>query len=82
MKITVKLFAYFTNHLPPGSKKQATEITIPDGSVAEDALKSLGVPTKEARIGLFNGITHTDPENWLKYELKEGDTLAVLPNIH
>lgn len=82
MKITVKLFAYFRSHLPPDSDGLATVLDVGDGATAEEVLRSLGVPLYECRLGLINGITDVDPASWLKRELAEGDTLAVLPNIH
>ena len=82
MKISVKLFAHFTDHLPPGSRNQMAEVEVAEGSTAESVLRGLGVPVEECRLALFNGITHSDPGQWLAFELREGDTLAVLPNIH
>jgi len=58
------------------------EVDVAEGSTAESVLRGLGVPVEECRLALLNGITHSDPDQWLAFELREGDTLAVLPNIH
>ncbi|MCW9035232.1 MAG: MoaD/ThiS family protein [Rhodospirillales bacterium] len=82
MKITVKLFSYFTKYLPPGSYKQAIDLTVEDGTTAGQALQNLNIPKDELLLALFNGVAHTVPDEWMTYELKENDVLAVLPKMN
>jgi len=82
MRITIKLFAYLRDYLPQGTKGLEAEIEVKAGATAGEILKGLGVPLGECRLAMFNGITDTDPAAWMQKNLTEGDTLAVLPNIH
>lgn len=82
MNITVKLFAHFKAYLPAGSANMSARMTVDRGATAEDVLRRLGVPLPECRLALINGITNTTPDEWLRIVLSEGDTLAVMPNIH
>ena len=79
MKLTVKLFASFAQYLPPESQKQTMTVDVPEGSNVGLVLDHCGVPRDDCRLAMINGITHTNPPVWAELELKEGDTLAMLP---
>lgn len=79
MKLTVKLFASFQRYLPSGAKHQTMTVDVPDGSKVGQVMDQCGVPRDDCRLAMINGITHTNPPVWMEIELKEGDTLAMLP---
>jgi len=82
MRITLKLWGHFTTLLPVEAEGYAVDIEVPDNSSAKEIAELSGVPFAECRLMLLNGITHTIPDNWGEIRLKDGDTLAILPNIH
>ena len=81
MKITFKLFATLTDHLPPEARR-SNQITL---EVAEDAtiaaiIEPLGMPPKLVHLVLVNG-KYVAPEQRLSATLSEGDVLAIWPPI-
>jgi len=82
MEITLKLFSYFAKLLPPEAKHYAIEVETEPGIRVAEVLESFGVPLDECRLIIINGIVHTRPDQALQFELKPGDALAVLPNVH
>lgn len=82
MKLTVKLFASFTEYLPAGAKKQTMMLDVEDGALVGDVLRHCGVPVDDCRLVIINGITHTNPAFSMEMELHPDDTLAVLPKVH
>ena len=82
MNVTVKLFSYFTQLLPKGTENYAVPVEAADGARVRDVLEPFGVPLKECRLIILNGIVHTDTDYALDMELAEGDTVAILPNVH
>ncbi len=82
MLITIKLWGNFRKFLPKGSEGYAAEIEVPDNSSAREIAELSSVPFDECRILILNGITHTVPEDWAGIRVNDGDTVAILPNIH
>ncbi|MBC8267300.1 MAG: MoaD/ThiS family protein [Rhodospirillaceae bacterium] len=82
MKLTVKLFASLTTYLPTQAENQTTTLEAEDGSSVGQVLEMCGVPLDQCRLVMINGITHTNPAVSMELELREGDTLAVLPKVH
>ncbi len=81
MKLTLRLFSYFTQFLPPDAKKQSMEVDVHEGATVEDVLNQVGVPVDKCRLVMINGVTHTNPAFSMEMELHQGDTLAVLPSV-
>ncbi|NQV47094.1 MAG: hypothetical protein HQ504_04855 [Rhodospirillaceae bacterium] len=82
MNITVKLFSYFSQLLPKGTENYAVAVEAAAGARVRDVLTPFGVPLKECRLIILNGTVRTDTEYALDMELTEGDTVAILPNVH
>ena len=82
MRITIKLWGYFTKLLPSNSQGYQMEIECADGLTAREVIEEIKVPFKECRMMLLNGTSYTEPELWSQIEIRDGDTMAVLPNIH
>jgi len=82
MRITVKLFSYFSQYLPPAAADYAVDAEVADGARVRDVLEPMGVPLAKCRLIIINGIVHTRPEWDLDIALAPGDVLAVLPNVH
>ena len=82
MMITLKLWGHFTQFLPDGAEGYAAEVEVPDNATAREIAELFGVPFDECRLMLLNGIPHPSPPVWGDIRLKEGDAIAILPNIH
>jgi molybdopterin converting factor small subunit len=75
VRVTLKLFATYRRHLPPGSVGNACELHAPAGTPVSDLLARFGVPHEPgASVILVNG-RDVSPEQMLE----AGDTIAVFP---
>jgi len=72
----------FRKCLPAGAEGYAAEIDVPDNATAREIAELSHVPFDKCRIMILNGIAHTVPADWADTKIKDGDTLAILPNIH
>jgi hypothetical protein len=82
MKLTVKLFASLTSYLPSYAENQTMTMEAEEGASVGQILEMCGVPLEQCRLIMINGITHTNPTVSMELELRQGDTLAVLPKVH
>ncbi len=82
MKIRLKLLAGFRHRLPEPTADLGMDLELADGATLGDALEAVGVPIADARIAIVNGIAHVDPAAWQGMVLADGDTAAILPNVH
>jgi molybdopterin synthase sulfur carrier subunit len=76
MKIEVKLFATFRDHLPPGSDSFSCHMEVGPGTTVQDVLKEFDLPEDIPKIILVNGI-HAKPHD----ALRERDVLSVFPPV-
>ena len=82
MNITLKLFSYFTKYLRPDAINQAMELQVQKDIKISAVLEDLNVPLDECRLIIINGVVRTDTKAALDTIIQEGDTVAVLPNVH
>jgi sulfur-carrier protein len=80
MKITLKLYAGLSQHLPENSEKHSTKLDISSSETAFSILDKLKVPKESAHLVLLNGV-YLEPEEREKPKFNEGDTLAVWPPV-
>jgi molybdopterin converting factor small subunit len=77
MKITVRLFATLSKHLPPGAVRNCAGIDVREGATVGEVIGGLGLDQKAPKLAFVNNRREKD----LARALKEGDDLAVFPPI-
>ena len=79
-KVTVKLFASLSEHLPAGAKDNAAQINLADGATIGSTLASLSVPEELCHLVLLNGI-FVPPGQRKTAAITEGDVVSVWPPV-
>lgn len=80
MKITFKLFAGLSEHLPAGARRNATEVELDEGATPETLIERFNVPSSMAHLVLVNG-NYVAPEERPGVALRDGDTVAIWPPV-
>ncbi len=80
MQITVKLFAFLSKHLPPGSADRRAELELPEGATAFDVMERLSLQPEACHLVLVNGI-FLEPGKRGTEPLVNGDTIAMWPPV-
>lgn len=81
MRITFKLYASLTQHLPPDAR-QGNQVPLdiaPDATIA-DIIEPFNLPMKLVHLVLINGV-YVAPAERAARTLNEGDVLAIWPPI-
>jgi sulfur carrier protein ThiS len=81
MRITFKLYASLTQHLPPEAR-QGNQVWLdiaPDATIA-DIIAPFNLPMKLVHLVLINGVYVAPAERGAR-TLQEGDVLAIWPPI-
>jgi len=81
MKITFKLFATLTDHLPPDARRsnQVVLDVAPEATISQ-IIEPFGLPPRLVHLVLVNG-RYIEPDKRLSTTLSEGDVLAIWPPI-
>jgi sulfur carrier protein ThiS len=80
MRITVKLFASLSVHLPAGASQNQANIEVPEGSSPSAVIRQLNVPPEQCHLVLVNG-TYIQLDRRSSHLLNEGDVLAIWPPV-
>ncbi|MBA3597464.1 MAG: MoaD/ThiS family protein [Methylibium sp.] len=81
MKITFKLYAMLTDHLPLEARRgNRVELDIAPESTIADVIARFALPMKLVHLVLINGH-YIAPEDRATRTLVEGDVLAIWPPI-
>lgn len=81
MKITFKLFASLTDHLPPHARTaNQVELEVAEDATIEEVIAPFGLPPKMVHLVLVNG-RYIPPEQRMSQTLQPGDALAIWPPI-
>jgi sulfur-carrier protein len=81
MRITFKLYASLTQHLPAEARQSnQVALDIPPETPIAKIIEPFGLPPKLVHLVLINGV-YVPPEERLSRVLKEGDVLAIWPPI-
>ena len=81
MRITFKLYASLTQHLPAEARQSnQVPLDVPEGTPIAKIIEPFGLPAKQVHLVLVNGV-YVPPAERLSYVPKEGDTLAIWPPI-
>jgi sulfur-carrier protein len=81
MKVTLKLFASLSVHLPvearPGHR---LDLDVESGTTVEDLIQRQGIPTGQCAIVLVDGIWVAREERAMR-ALTEGEVLTIWPPV-
>jgi sulfur carrier protein ThiS len=81
MRITFKLYASLTQHLPAEARQSnRVELDIADSTPIAKIIEPFGLPEKLVHLVLVNGV-YVPPAERLTFVPKDGDTLAIWPPI-
>ena len=81
MKVTLKLYATLSDHLPDEARKtNALELNLDPGTTPAGVIESRNLPIKQCHLVLIDGV-FIPPAERARRTLKEGETLAIWPPI-
>jgi sulfur carrier protein ThiS len=81
MRITFKLYASLTQHLPADARRDnQVGLDIAEGTPIAKIIEPFGLPEKLVHLVLVNGV-YVPPAERLTFTPKEGDVLAIWPPI-
>ncbi len=81
MKITLKLYASLTQHLPLDRRTvNFVELDVAEGATVRQIIEPFNLPEKLVHLVLVNGV-YVPPEQRMTKALVEGDVLAIWPPI-
>jgi sulfur carrier protein ThiS len=81
MRITFKLYASLTQHLPAEARQgNQIPLDIAEGTPIARIIEPFGMPEKLVHLVLVNGV-YVPPAERLSFVPKEGDVIAIWPPI-
>ena len=85
MRVTLKLYAMLSDHLPPeadGQRRKGNELPldVPDGATVQDVIDRFNLPSKLVHLVLVNGV-YIPPKARGTHALAANDELAIWPPI-
>lgn len=81
MRITLKLYASLSQHLPPEARgSNQVQLEVPDGTPILKVVEPYKLPPKLVHLVLVNGV-YVPPEQRGEPMLKDGDVLAIWPPV-
>jgi sulfur carrier protein ThiS len=81
MRITLKLYASLTQHLPAEARRtNQVPLVVPEGASIAKIIEPFGMPEKLVHLVLINGV-YVPPAERLSFVPRDGDVLAIWPPI-
>lgn len=85
MRVTLKLYAMLSDHLPPeadGQRRKGNELPldVPDGATVQRVIDRFKLPSKLVHLVLVNGV-YIPPQARAGRALAADDELAIWPPI-
>ncbi len=81
MKVSLKLYASLTEHLPAEARRgNRVELEVPEGTSILQLIEPYALPPKLVHLVLVNGV-YIQPEQRTSHVLVDGDVLAIWPPI-
>lgn len=81
MKVTLKLYATLSDHLPDSARKSnALQLDLAAGTTPAQVIESQNLPLKLCHLVLIDGV-FIPPAERATRALVEGETLAIWPPI-
>ena len=80
MRVTFKLFASLTDHLPRDRAGNAITLDIAAGTTVADLVTRFDLPPRLVHLVLVDGV-FVPPEQRATRVLRDGETLAIWPPV-
>lgn len=81
MKVTLKLFASLSAHLPAEARtRHCLDLEVAAGSTVLDLIRSQGIPPGQCAIVLVDGVWVGQDERAARV-LRDGEILAIWPPV-
>jgi len=81
MKVTLKLYATLSDHLPDTARKtNAVELDLDAGTTVAEVIDNENLPLKQCHLVLIDGV-FIPPAERAARALAAGETLAIWPPI-
>jgi len=80
MKIVLKCFASLAQHLPSHAQRNAADVDVSEGMNVNEIIDHFRIDREDAYLVILNGVFVCCEERD-KTILKEGDTLALWPEV-
>lgn len=80
MRIHFELYASLMQYLPTNADRHRVTLDAPDGITPHQVLDRFGVPRKDAKLIVLNGVFVAGSERD-SVQLREDDVLAVWPPV-
>lgn len=81
MRITLKLYASLSQHLPPEARDgNQVQLDVAPGTSILQVVEPYNLPAKLVHLVLVNGV-YVPPAERTTYALKESDVLAIWPPV-
>lgn len=81
MKVTLKLYATLSDHLPSEARTtNAIELDLAEGTTPAQVIEANNLPRKLCHLVLIDGV-FVPPAERAERALAEGETLAIWPPI-
>ena len=81
MKVTLKLYATLSDHLPTEARKtNAVELDLAEGTTPAQVIASQNLPLKLCHLVLIDGV-FVPPADRNQRALADGETLAIWPPV-
>ena len=81
MRVTLKLYATLTDHLPAHARRDnAVELDLAGEETIATAIAPFALPKRLDHLVLVNGV-FVPPDERARHALRDGDVLAIWPPI-
>lgn len=81
MKVTLKLFASLTAHLPAEARfRYRTDLDLEEGATVEAVIQRQGIPPGQCAIVLVDGVWVAQGDRAAR-ALRDGEVLAIWPPV-
>jgi molybdopterin converting factor small subunit len=81
MKIEVGLFMQFRKYLPVGAKENKAIVSLKEKATVDDLLNTLGIPEKEQKLLVINGVSQDTSGEGNYQALKDKDVVLIFPPV-
>lgn len=81
MRVTLKLYATLSDHLPPEARRSnQVALDVAQGATIPEVIEPYHLPSRLVHLVLVNGVFIAPPQR-AAHALTEGDVLAIWPPV-